>query len=198
MTTNTRKGPGRLRSREFSGCPILRACLWRVGWGFLTVVLFFTGAVASLHAQTALDPARQPIVTLAPVRTVQVVAGRSTEVTLNFRIRPGFHINSSEPGSDLLIPTKLTLKVPTDIFAGRITYPEGKQMTFEFAPDEPLSVYEGPFPITALIRAAAAASRGTLRVHGELSYQACDDRVCYPPSTLPVHFDVRVQRPARR
>lgn len=149
---------------------------------------------SALHAQTSLDPARQPVVTLTPVRLLPVAAGRSAEVKLNFRVRPGFHINSSEPGSDLLIPTKLTLKVPNDIFAGGITYPEGKQMTFAFAPDEPLSVYEGPFTITARIRAASAASTGTYRVRGELSYQACDDKVCYPPTTLPVEFDVRVQR----
>lgn len=162
------------------------------------LLLLCVGVVAPIAAQTALDPGKRPMVTLAPVRTVQVVAGRSTEVKLNFRVRSGLHINSSEPGSDLLIPAKLSLKVPNDIFAGGITYPEGKRMTFEFAPDEPLSVYEGPFTITARIRAASAASRGTVRVRGELSYQACDDKVCYPPTTLPVEFDVRVQRPARR
>lgn len=156
-------------------------------------------AAAALHAQGWLDrPGDEPFVTLAPVRRIVIAPGRSGDVALHFRIRRGFHINSNEPRSELLIPTQLVLKAPNDLLMGRITYPPGEEMAFEFAPDEPLSVYDGDFTVTALVRAAGAASPGTYRVRGELKYQPCNDVACFPPATLPVQFDVRVQRPARR
>jgi hypothetical protein len=33
---------------------------------------------------------------------------------------------------------------------------------------------------------------GRFRIHGFLNYQACDDRACYPPTKLPIAFDVQV------
>jgi hypothetical protein len=38
-------------------------------------------------------------------------------------------------------------------------------------------------------------------VHGELQYQACNDRACFPPKKLPVEFEVTVLKssaPAHR
>jgi hypothetical protein len=163
--------------------------------GVTAIVLL---AALALHAQGWLDRKEEPYVTLVSAPRVTVTPGRSTEAALHFRVRRGFHVNSSEPRSELLIPTLLTLKPPTDILIGGITYPPGKDMTFEFAPDEPLSVYEGDFTITARVRAATAASHGTFRVRGELKYQPCSDVACFPPAALPVHFDVRIPRTARR
>jgi len=45
------------------------------------------------------------------------------------------------------------------------------------------------------VLAAKGTPRGTYRVHGSLRYQACDNRACYPPSTVPIAFDVAVGKP---
>ena len=50
--------------------------------------------------------------------------------------------------------------------------------------------------MTAEVRIPKTASLGTLRVHGEVRFQACDNRQCFPPKTTPLEFDVKVVKPA--
>ncbi len=40
--------------------------------------------------------------------------------------------------------------------------------------------------------ATRKAPQGPVRMRGELRYQACNDRACFPPKTLPVTLDVTV------
>ncbi len=112
-------------------------------------------------------------------------------------MRPSFHINSNTPGSDLLIPTVLRLDPPTDVIAST-TYPKGKNMAFPFAPSHKLNVYTGNFQVTTRVVVARNMRPGKYRVRGDLKYQACDNRACYPPTQLPVAFDVTVVRPVHR
>jgi hypothetical protein len=133
-------------------------------------------------------------VSALPTAPVSVRAGDSTRVQLRFRVAAGNHINSSLPKSALLIPTKLKFAPPTDIAVGKIEYPQGQELAFTFAPKEKLNVYTGEFLVSALLRPTRSAAPGTYRVHGELLYQACNDRACYPPKKLPVAFEVNVGR----
>ena len=137
--------------------------------------------------------AKQPSVKMLEAESVPVQKGKSATVKLTFRIAPGFHINSNHPNSELLIPTVLKLDTPTDLSLSNIQYPEGKELSFPFAPDEKLSVYAGDFSVTATARTIGAIHSGHYRVHGELKYQACDDHACYPPKSVPVGFDVNVK-----
>lgn len=133
-------------------------------------------------------------VSLEPVQTVLIVPGRPSTVQLHFRIGSGYHINSSRPGSELLIPTRVKLMPPTDIMAGRITYPAGKNLSFPFALEEKLNVYTEEFTVRALVTSTRAAMPGKFTVHGQLHYQACTNNACFPPKTLPLQFDVRVSK----
>lgn len=120
--------------------------------------------------------------------------GKAAPVSLKFRVASGFHINSNHPNSELLIPTALKLDTPTDLSLGNIQYPGGEQLSFSFSPNEKLSVYTGDFTVQATARTVGAVRPGTYRVHGELHYQACDNNACYPPKSVPVAFDVKVQK----
>ena len=131
---------------------------------------------------------------LGSVAPVSVTAGASKSVTLDFRVASGFHINSHKPNSELLVPTNLSLEPPTDVVIGKVVYPAGVDANFAFAPAEMLNVYTGKFAVTALVAAAKAATPGKYRVHASLRYQACDDRACYPPKSVPADFDVTVLR----
>ncbi len=137
----------------------------------------------------------RPKVEVAPAAPVRVQAGKDSTVTLNFRVRPQYHINSNAPKSDWLIPTVLKLSPPTNITIGGTDYPEGKDMTLAFAPGQPLNVYSGDFALNTRVIAGRNLRPGKYRVRGELKYQACDVRACYPPTELPVMFDVAVARP---
>jgi len=139
---------------------------------------------------------KTPSVTLAPVAPVSVTRGQAGEVSLHFRVAPGFHINSNTPKSEFLIPTALKMDAPTDIAITKLSYPAGKDMSFPFAPDEPLNVYSGDFTVTMLIRPLHTVMPSKYAIRGELKYQACDNAACYPPKKLPLDFEVKVLKGA--
>jgi hypothetical protein len=139
---------------------------------------------------------KAPSVTLAPIATISVTRGQAGVVSLPFRVASGFHINSNTPKSEFLIPTALRMSPPTDIAITKMTYPAGKDMSFPFAPDEPLNVYSGDFTVTMKVRPLHTVMPGKYAIHGELKYQACDNAACYPPKKLPVDFEVKVLKGA--
>ncbi len=170
----------------------------------LSLVLIF-GALIFAQDLGNLGPAKTqpPRVTMAPIAPLAIRAGTSSHVELAFRVASGFHINSSKPHSDLLVPTTLKLNPPTDISIAKVTFPEGRDYSFDFAPSEKLNVYTGDFTVGAMVNAARSMPPGRYRVHGDLRYQACDNKLCYPPAQVPVAFDVQISKaastkPARR
>ena len=153
--------------------------------------------LALLAASQAQDAKKKQYVTQVSSPHVSVAGAKTVPVELKFAIDPGMHINSNRPHTENLIPTKLTLDLPTDISIVRTIYPEGKDFAFSFDPEK-LNVYSGQFPITLQVRPAHGASAGTFKVHGELQYQACNDRACFPPKKLPVEFEVTVLKTKSR
>ena len=137
---------------------------------------------------------KSPSVSVAPVSPIEVMQGKSGTLEVHFRVAPGFHINSNMPKSEYLIPTALKIDTPTDIMIGKITYPDGKDMSFPFAPSEKLNVYSGDFPLDVLVRPLHTVLPGKYALHGQLRYQACDNAQCYPPKQIPVDFEVKVTK----
>ena len=140
-------------------------------------------------------------VTFVPPGLATVERGHPSTVELQFRVVRGFHINSNQPKQEYLKKTELRLDPPTDIIVGKITYPDGVDRSFPFAPDEKLNVYSGDFAIDVIVRPLKSVLPAKYAFHGFLKYQACDNAACYPPKQLPVSFEVKVikdqSQPAR-
>lgn len=113
-------------------------------------------------------------------------AAAPKNVELRFTIEQGLHINSHTPHSEFLIPTTLTLERTPGVEIARIDYPPGVDYHFQFSPKDALSVYTGDFAVVVGLHARA----GHYVMHGQLHYQACDNKACNPPQTLPVQLDV--------
>jgi hypothetical protein len=137
-------------------------------------------------------PGKAPTLTMATVPLVTAQRAEPTMVNLNFRVPEGYHINSSTPKSEFLIPTALKMDLPTDIILGKIEYPAGEDRNFPFSPDEKLSVYSGDFTIAVAVHPMHSVVPGKYEMRGVLRYQACDNAACYPPKNLPVSFEVKV------
>jgi hypothetical protein len=136
----------------------------------------------------------QPSVILARVQPVNMGAGESRRVELDFRVSSSFHINSNKPHSNLLIPTTLKLIAPKPLEITTIEYPSGEDQTFPFSPNEKLSVYSGDFILYVIVKAPPfIKGGGSFPVGGDLYYQACDKNACYPPKKLAVDFNVTVR-----
>src|SRR5271155_4105266 len=158
---------------------------------FLASALLLFSAWAG--AQDDFGP-KGPVVKMAPAPLVTAVQGKPAIVPLMFRVTPGYHINSNQPKSEFLIPTALKVEATTDIVIGKTTYPDGKDMSFAFAPDEKLNVYTGDFEVDVLVRPLHSVQPGKYIVRATLKYQACDNSACYPPKQLPVSFDVKIAK----
>ncbi len=117
---------------------------------------------------------------------VTVPAGKSSPVTLHFRIREGLHINSHKPREDYLIPTVFSIPESSGVRLESATYPVGTDFTLPVDPSTKLIVYSGEFKIDARI----VATRGDHLVEAKLRYQACDQNACMPPKTITVPIDV--------
>jgi hypothetical protein len=158
---------------------------------------FIKSALLTLTFATLAFAADEPklarvYVTFEGASRPTITPSKPAEIDLRFRVKQGFHINSNKPNSELLIPTTLKLAPPSDLAAGSIAYPTGKELTFPFDPSEKLSVYSDEFVVKAMMSAAHNASSGNFTVHGQLHYQACSDNACFPPRDIAVQFDVRV------
>jgi len=151
--------------------------------GVLNLLLLNLAAVAQGPSVSQLAPP-----------TVGVTPGQTSQVTLQFRVADYYHINSHKPLDELLLPTELKLSPPTEIMVSNVVYPKGHILSLPFSPEAKLSVYTGDFDVNATVRAAHNMPSGTFRVHGELKFQACNDRQCFPPKTTPVEFDVKVSK----
>jgi Disulphide bond corrector protein DsbC len=164
----------------------------------LPLIFVLFAGVAFAQDLGSLSKSKAPVqrVVAGPPPVVSIAPGGKATTELTFQVKPGFHINSNKPGSELLVPTVVKLSPPTNIGVGGVEYPPGRDQSFPFSPEDKLNVYTGDFSVSAVVGATKNMPPGRFRVHGFLQYQACDDRACYPPTKLPISFDVMVSKVA--
>lgn len=143
----------------------------------------------------ALAQGSSPLVTVAPIPSIVVARGGKAPLEIDLRVNRGFHVNSNHPNDDLLLPTVVHLDPPEGIVITNVAYPDPEELAMPFAGNDKLSVYSGSFEVTAEVRVPKTAALGVQRVRGQVRYQACDNRQCFPPKTTPIEFDVKVVRP---
>lgn len=172
--------------------------------------LFLMVAAAAASAQS-LRPA--PAVTAVPpggtatVRTshltVQAAAsaaslapGRRLSLSIDVTPRTGMHVYA--PGKHDYQVVSFTVEALPWLTATPLKYPPSE--LYHFVPlDERVETYLKPFTLvqelTVLATAEARkrlAGRRSVTVRGTLEYQACDDKICYAPATVPLEFTLGV------
>ena len=128
----------------------------------------------------------------------EVVPGQRFTLVLDFELKAKHHAYA--PGVKGYRPLELNLD-PDPLFEVHETrYPPAK--SYYFAPlKETVPVFEGRF---RLLKDATATLSGSIprfkeaaevpaTLTGSLRYQVCSDVVCYPPSSLPLRFSVRIR-----
>jgi len=141
--------------------------------------------------------AKRDFVKLIPPSSPKAAAGQTVEVPLAFEIASGFHINAEKPTFDYLIPTKLEWESKEFKLAG-IEYPKPEQASFSFAPDTKLDVYQGTVTILSRFEMPKKAPVGKASLRGKLRYQACDDKACYQPATVPVEIPFEIAKKLKK
>jgi DsbC/DsbD-like thiol-disulfide interchange protein len=115
------------------------------------------------------------------------------KATLMLDMTPNEGIHVYAPGAKDYIPVKITLKPQAGVKPGKLTYPKSEKLFF--APlNETVPVYQKPFRLAQDITLTNTAAAGDkVVVDGTLEFQACDDKVCFVPETVPVSWTVTLK-----
>ena len=130
--------------------------------------------------------------TVGEPRTVAGKRNAAVQAKIPMAVRPGFHLQSNTPSEGFLIPLSLKWTSMGALEGGSVTYPKASMEKYEFA-DKPYSVFTGNFELVANFKVAAHAPAGPGAAVGELVYQACSDRACYPRKTVKITVPYQIQ-----
>ena len=166
--------------RLFSPLPASSLCLLPV-------------AFVCASAQTlAPKPSAIQHVTLA-ARAAPPVAATGGEVTLLLDVTPDPDVHVYAPGAKDFVQTRLTLSPQGRLTIGKPVYPKA-ELVLDPVLNERIPEYTKTFRIAQPVTLGPAVrSRQDLTISGVLSYQACDDKLCYPPATASVTWTVNVK-----
>lgn len=122
----------------------------------------------------------------------KVVGKRNAAVQAKIpvQVKEGYHVNSNTPSEEYLIPLKLTWTSTGALEAGAVTYPKPSMETYI---DKPISVFTGNFDLVANFKVAPNAPAGPGVATGKLSYQACNNKACFPPKKVDVTIPYQIQ-----
>jgi len=121
------------------------------------------------------------------------VVKQGGRLTLIVDITPKKRMHVYAPGTNYRAIT-VTLNRNAALKPSKPVYP--KPSIYFFKPlKEQVFVYDDPFKLTMTIAIGALQPRTSrLKISGTLSYQACDDRVCYLPESVPLEWNLAVGR----
>jgi hypothetical protein len=128
------------------------------------------------------------------VEPAPATPGQSVTLVLEVTPLGGVHVYA--PGSESYTPPTVRLEPIAGVrLKGAATFPEAEPFVFGDL-KEVVHVYTRAFrirqPLTLDRAAARRATRG-IRLTGTLEYQACTDRVCFPPQAEPFEVLVRTR-----
>jgi hypothetical protein len=130
------------------------------------------------------------------ISAVDIQPGK--KLSLSFDVTPKRNMHVYAPGKHDYQVIAVKLDPQPWMKVGPTTYPPSEIYHFKEL-DEKVETYGRPFKLvqdvavldTAAARKAMAA--GPIKLSGRLEYQACDDKVCYAPTKVPVSFELSVK-----
>jgi hypothetical protein len=125
------------------------------------------------------------------------VPGNLITLTAQVKLPPDVHVYA--PGTQGYKPIKLSVDSMPEIELKPVVYPRSK-ILFMPSIKERVPVFEGTFHISQDLRVntsgAFASSLGTegkvFTISGKLEYQACDSKICFLPTSVPVQWKLQV------
>ena len=167
----------------------------------MRALLSATFCVASAVIISAQSPAPKRSDTMhltvnTSISDTEVSAGETVSVTFDITPKRSMHVYAPGKHDYQVIAVKLDPQPWMKVAA--TSYPPSEIYHFKEL-DEKVETYGKPFKlvqdVTILNTAAAkkALAASPIKLSGTLQYQACDDKVCYAPTKVPVSFDLTVK-----
>jgi hypothetical protein len=166
----------------------------------MTVMQKVAVAVLAISASAALGANATKETAHLTVKTTQsaeaAAPGRKVSLFVDVTPKPKMHVYA--PGQDGYITINLTLEANPAFTAAKAKYPAGEKVVIAIVKETQL-VYAKPFRIAQDVTLAStpdlrqrATSETPVTIKGTLRYQACDDRICYLPTNVPVEWAVKL------
>jgi len=126
-----------------------------------------------------------------------VAPGSRFNLTVQVDLPQDVHVYA--PGVKGYKPIHLELDSSPEVQAMPPSYPISKTLYLEVIKEE-VPVFEGKFRITSEAKISAnpdfiklvGLNGRTVTVSGQLNYQACDKTICYPPTSVPMSWQLEV------
>jgi DsbC/DsbD-like thiol-disulfide interchange protein len=124
--------------------------------------------------------------------TESIAAGQRVSLVLDLSLHPKMHVYA--PGVEHYMPISWEIAPSDAAKAQAVSWPKSNKLRLE-AIDETVPVYTDEFRVARDIVFAPDAKlkmlvddKGEVTIHGTLKYQACDDRMCYIPVSVPLDW----------
>jgi len=157
--------------------------------GVLSVLILLCATVAAAQLQRI----RAEVTPL--LESDGVRAGTTVRAALTVTLPEHFHVQSNKPRDPDLIATELSVDAPQGVSVKEVVFPA----TVDFAVQgiaQPLAVFERTFTIGVQLALAPDVKPGALDVPARLRYQACNETMCFAPTTATATWNVAVVSPA--
>ena len=128
------------------------------------------------------------VVEAAPL---ELAPGAHGTASVALRVRSGWHVQANPASSPSSIPTTLSATGDATIGFGSPAYPPGRTVKLAID-DQPLSVYDGAISIRLPVTVATGAAAGAHDAAGKLRFQACNDQLCLPPTTVEFKLPIEI------
>jgi len=151
---------------------------------WLTVAILALSAAVSAQSFFKNQPPR--IALDVRVEGALSAPSRTAHVTVSATPTSGVHVYA--PGNADYVPVSVAVTPVDGLAIGSPVFPPGEH--YFFAPlKQAVKVYSKRFAVRIPVKASAEflkrAAGESVAVTGVVSYQACDDKVCFPPQTMP-------------
>ena len=127
------------------------------------------------------------------------VAALGTHFSLVLDVRPASQVHVYAPGASGYKPVRLTLNAQPGVVVRAAQFPRSEDYFFKPL-NEHVPVYQRPFRIMQDVMLDPSRDGSvtlkdvtTLTITGTFEYQACDDKVCFAPQSIPLSWPIRVK-----
>jgi hypothetical protein len=130
--------------------------------------------------------------TAGPVTATDVTASGTAQISVPIKVLNGFHVQANPASGPGLKPTKLEMSPESGVTFGRPLYPKGRSYQMLGSANS-IQVYEERFDIKLPVSVAAASAGGLRQLKGKISYQACNEKNCFFPSSVDITIPLNVK-----
>lgn len=122
----------------------------------------------------------------------QDVVRRGNRLTLILRVELPEKMHVYAPRVEGYLPVAFSVQESQYIRSHEAEFPQAEVLHLP-AIRESVSVYHDQFKVTRDITISPNFRGTDLQISALFEYQACDDRICYPPQKVPLTFSIRLK-----